>query len=290
MGGFDFGTAAIYAIALLAIVRAALDRSLAAGDRALGFGAAACAMLLACPLISGEYAHRLSLMAFVPAALSAVLAFAPLARTPRGRWPGIAVAAATAALAVVPVVRGLSDAHASTRRGPDQLVKTPVIPDGSDAELISMRAVIADPDKTLVVARHGLQWWAGHFLHTPVRNSVPDDAFTKYDRVLQLVEIGGRGGAPGGFGGPPDGFGAGPPPRFDGDGPPAEAPRRQSLDTPMGRPRAGNVPREAERDEPVNARERRPMRRDARSVSSQQGTVVFESANFRLLELRRPTD
>ena len=50
-----------------------------------------------------------------------------------------------------------------------------------------MRAEIASPQTTLIVAAHGVQWWAGHTLHTPVRmGKIPDDAFTKYSRVLIL--------------------------------------------------------------------------------------------------------
>ena len=152
------------------------------------------------------------------------------------------------------------------------LVKGPVIPDGSDEELIAMRALIGDPDKTLVVARHGLQWWAGHFLHTPVRNTLPDDAFTKYDRVLQLVEVGGRGGArglggpdgPGGFDGPDGQPDFGPPDRPQGP------PRQRTMATPMGRPRPGNVPRE--------------------TVDVPRGGVLFEGTHFRLIELRQPAE
>jgi hypothetical protein len=263
-GGQGSGTVLIYAIAILAIARACFDRSLAAGDRALGLGLAACAMLLACPLLAGEYAMRLSLMAFAPAALAAVFVLAPLARRPRAWTLGVAGALAASALALSVVAGQFVDARGrGGRGGPDGLFKGPVIPEGSDAELIAMRPLIADPAKTLVVARHGLQWWAGHLLHTPVRNTVPDDAFTKYDRVLQLVEVGGRGGpqgfgGPRGFGGPqgPDGGGGfdGPPRRggFGGpdgppgfgadDGPPLQSSQR-GVDSPMGRPRPANVPR-----------------------------------------------
>ena len=196
-----------------------------------------------------------------------------------------------------------------------------MIPDGSDEELIAMRALIGDPDKTLVVARHGLQWWAGHFLHTPVRNTLPDDAFTKYDRVLQLVEVGGRGGSrglggpegPGGFDGPDGQPDFGPPDRPQGP------PRQRTMATPMGRPRPGNVPRETV-DVPRDGvdvprggvdvpRNRVDVPRETVDVSRggvdvprnrvdvpretvdvPRGGVLFEGTHFRLLELRQPAE
>ena len=329
----------VYAIALFALARAAFDRSLVAGDRALGIGLAVCAMLLACPLLSAEYANRLSLMAFVPASLAAVFVLAPLARSPRAQWLGLAGAVATLAFAVLPVARELGEARGEQpgRGGGGSmggnmggnmggLVKGPVIPDGSDEELIAMRALIGDPDKTLVVARHGLQWWAGHFLHTPVRNTLPDDAYTRYDRVLQLVEVGGRGG-PRGFGGPdgpggmggmggpggPDGFdGPGGPPDFGAPDRPQGPQRQRTMGTPMGRPRPGNVPREpvdvprdgvdvprnrvdVPRDGVDVPRNRVDVPRDGvdvprNRVDVPRGSVLFEGTHFRLIELRKPAE
>ena len=282
MGGEGADTVLVYAIAILALVRSAFDRTLAAGDRALGIGLAACAMLLACPLLAAEYANRLSLMAFVPGSLAAVFVLAPLARSAPARWLGLAGAVATATLAILPVARELGNPRAEPSRsgraggprgGMGGLVKSPVIPEGSDTELISMREVVGSSGTTLVVARHGLQWWAGHFLHTPVRNTVPDDAFTKYDRVLELVEIGGRG-RPGGFGGG-GGFGG------DGFGPPDRpqaAPRREPMETPMGRPRPGNVPRGGN-DLPRGGND-----------LPRGGTVLFEGTHFRLIEIERSTE
>jgi len=299
------GTIVVYAIAILALARSVFDRSLAAGDRALGIGLAACAMLLACPLISGEYASRFALMSFAPASLACVLVLAPLARTPRRSVVGVAGSCVAAALAIAPVVHGLgAQADARDARRPDSLVKAPVIPTGSDAELRSMRPLIAEPGRTLVVARHGLQWWAGHYLHTPVRNTIPEDAFTKYDRVIRLVEVRGmgpegRGGGRGGFD-PFDGPRAGDrppgPPEFDGPGQPRDMARPRVMDTPMGRPRPGNVPRE----EPPRAAEPSPdarlrdippspARGDRRNRPDTDvgGTVLFEGEHFRLIEVTR---
>jgi hypothetical protein len=52
-------------------------------------------------------------------------------------------------------------------------------------ELNAIRAHIADADATLVLAPHGLEWWAGFLLGTPVRSGVPSDT-SRYGRVLLL--------------------------------------------------------------------------------------------------------
>lgn len=166
-----------------------------------------------------------------------------------------------------------------------------------------MRSLIAAPARTLIVARHGLQWWAGHYLHTPVRNTIPEDAFAKYERVIRLVEV--RGMGPGGRGPGPGGFdrfdgpraGDRPPgsPEFDGPDQPRGPARPRVMDTPMGRPRPGNVPREERpREEPPrDARPRdfppSPARGDARDRPDTDGggTVLFEGEHFRLIEFTR---
>ena len=65
-------------------------------------------------------------------------------------------------------------------------------------DLLDMRAQITSPQTTLIVAAHGVEWWAGHVLHTPVRmGKIPDDATTKYSRVFILQKIrGDRRGKP----------------------------------------------------------------------------------------------
>lgn len=109
-------------------------------------------------------------------------------------------------------------------------------------DLQSFRAAIPQPATTLVVARHGLEWWAGYFLHTPVRmEQIPEDAASRYTRVLVLRDhrAGGRMAD-----GPPrvrdqspddDDFDGGPPP-WDRGGP-GDPPDVASGVRPNGEPR-----------------------------------------------------
>jgi hypothetical protein len=70
---------------------------------------------------------------------------------------------------------------------------TSVVPDDSTDEFRSLRKHVEDPIRTVVVARHGLEWWAGYFMHTAVRDlngNMSDDPFDRYDRVLLLLDKG----------------------------------------------------------------------------------------------------
>jgi hypothetical protein len=82
-----------------------------------------------------------------------------------------------------------------------------VVDDASAQEFLSLRALITEPATTVVIARHGLQWWAGYFMKVPVREErVSPEALAKYTRVLRLEQKQTRGGPPRGGGGPSDAF------------------------------------------------------------------------------------
>jgi hypothetical protein len=65
-------------------------------------------------------------------------------------------------------------------------VQGPYIVEGAVGDLQNLKQQVSDPQSTLVVAPHGLEWWAGYFLGTPVRMKMPEDAFARYHRVLLL--------------------------------------------------------------------------------------------------------
>lgn len=96
---------------------------------------------------------------------------------------------------------------APRRGGPPQGMMAKVVDDASAQEFLSLRALITEPATTVVIARHGLQWWAGYFMKVPVREErIAADAIAKYTRVLRLEQKQSRGGPPRGGGGPPDAF------------------------------------------------------------------------------------
>jgi len=179
-----------YPVALLAMWRLWRERAvISIGDASVMWGVIATVALLACPFLSGEYAHRLSLMAPVPTAMLCV--FLCVRRTERGmaHWPSaivalVALAPTAAALGWVP------------SPGPDarrSIAGMAILSDADAAEMEVVRTYIAAPTKTLVVAPHGLEWWAGYYLKTAVAEGrPPEDAYLRYDFVYYLEQV--RGG------------------------------------------------------------------------------------------------
>jgi hypothetical protein len=155
-------------------------------DISLVIAAATTLAVLICPKTQ-EYA-RFLLMAYVPAAM--ILAFVMARRAVSGAspWPGRALLVATLVVAVV-----------SPWRTWNSLPQEILITNSSAEELREVGGLIADPAATLVVASHGLEWWAGFLLNTPVRQGppglvsdplrtelLPPGAFTRYSQVLLL--------------------------------------------------------------------------------------------------------
>lgn len=77
-----------------------------------------------------------------------------------------------------------------------------VVADEAIGEFRSLRGVVPTDGSAIVIARHGLQWWAGYFLKVPVREEhATQEQLAKYERVYVLSEKKGgmgRGGPPGG--------------------------------------------------------------------------------------------
>jgi hypothetical protein len=194
----------------LLVARRAADAS--AASRAVASGCALAAMALASPLLAPEYFMRLALMA--PAPLSIALAFvlARRVRDERPARPAVVLLAASAASAVLPL----------------SFLLRPMVSEQGIAEFRAMSATVQETPGTVVVARHGLEFWASYFLHCPVRTAPGKAAdLAAFPRVLMLVEVdGGPGPGPrrGPAGGPerprprgPDGQRG--PVQMDGPGP-----------------------------------------------------------------------
>jgi hypothetical protein len=189
----DGGGAFTYVVAgasLAAII--ILRRRARPGEVALVAGCAGGALLCVAPLWSGDYAMRLSLIAPLPGVLAlagacgCVWAYVrdhekrllSLERANRLRAICAGVALCTGVAAVA------SGVHTAVRGG------HVVVSQAEVAELRELGTLVGarPPLMTLVVARHGLEWWAGYILKVPVRlNEIPQDALEKYRRVYVLV-------------------------------------------------------------------------------------------------------
>jgi hypothetical protein len=166
-------------------------RSTSTADRAIVGACSLLALALASPLIGAEWAERLSLMAYLPG--SVVLGYL-LSSVQRP-----ALAKGLAAIACAACVVGLA---ASIRP-----LGEPSIPPGSVEELRAIGSKVKDPDRTLVIARHGLEWWAAWFLRTKVAQEfdLEPAVWGEYAEVFMLVqkkpESPGLPGGPNGAGG-----------------------------------------------------------------------------------------
>jgi len=177
--GGPFNLANLCIVTVIAIIGIVLLRRrwsmLPQADRTLIAAAVVTTLFLASPLISLRYSGRLLLMAYAPAAV--VLAFLLTNLHTRSvRW-------AVAAIALVPTVI-LS--AALLRHGRPASITEPAY-----HELHQMVGLITEPKKSLVVARHGLEWWAAWVLQTDVAEAYRVDARTigKYPQVFYLQQI-----------------------------------------------------------------------------------------------------
>ncbi len=107
----------------------------------------------------------------------------------------------------------------------------PIITEAAKAELSTLAASVEDPAHTLIVARHGLEWWTAWTLHThiaqPQAVTAEDWKRFKYVWFIEQKQGMGRPSMFGMFnpGRPPGGGPGGPPPFGRGMGPPPGMPR-----------------------------------------------------------------
>lgn len=151
------------------------------------------AFLLSSPVFGQEWATRLSIMAHIPATV--VLAF--LLADLQSRVATFSLTAGVLILLLFSVM---------VSSGPG--FRAPGISEASYEELHQLRGVIARPGETLVLARHGLEWWAAWVLETDVgqRPDLGPEVWDEYGEVLYLEQIAGAAGfgpAGGGPLGPP---------------------------------------------------------------------------------------
>ncbi len=161
----------------------------AAPTKALLAGAIVTSFLLASPFINQEWATRFYLMSYLSVAIC--IGFL-LSLVSKGWLSGIAIFL----VLVVSVASGMSVLS---------VVRVPSIPESSYEELYSLSYKIKDPGRTLVIARHGLEWWAAWVLHTAVSEeyNVSPDAWERYESVYFLQQISGSKTGPAGPSGPP---------------------------------------------------------------------------------------
>lgn len=179
-------------------------RRLPAADRALALAAGASAVVLGGGFFDEQKSERLMLIAVVPAAIAASFLFAQIRRGFPRVALGVIVGCIAALTGALYVARGARTILTVEQRD----------------ELRALAPLIAAPDRTLVVAHHGLEWWTAWTLRTHIAQpmAVSREDWQRYEQVYYLSE---KSGAPHGRGGPPGAIGAssfGPPPGMGPEG------------------------------------------------------------------------
>ena len=130
-------------------------RSLPSADICVVGACAVGVLVLTGPWVQGDKTMRFNLIAIEPAVLC--VAFASLYVTRTG------VRAAFWVLAALGLV---GPSFSLVRQG-----GRPIVSEEAVRELRSLKPLIVNPEKTLIAARHGLEWWTAWTLHTHIAQS-----------------------------------------------------------------------------------------------------------------------
>ena len=149
-------------------------RHLPAADFALALAAGITCGLLGEPFMDEQKAERLMLIAVIPAAITVSFLLAQLS------WPWL-----RHGLGVVIIGLTLISAQDYVRNGGRAILTTE-----AQAELRALSTLIPVPERTLIVARHGLEWWTAWTLHTHIAQpgAISTEDWQRYDQVLFLSE------------------------------------------------------------------------------------------------------
>ncbi|MBL9121622.1 MAG: hypothetical protein JNL80_17070 [Phycisphaerae bacterium] len=161
--------------------RASLCRDTSPADAAFALGMLVVIAVVTSPLLPGEYVLRLGLIAFTPLLLI-VTYFLTTVRIELGRspWPS---------LCRWVVILGVLGASLNSTMGSAVFRMPPMITAGGLEELRQWRSELATDFRTVVVARHGLEWWTGFALGSAVRMSEARASdFDRYEHVYVLKE------------------------------------------------------------------------------------------------------
>ena len=139
-------------------------------DKAVSIGTAVGVAFLFAPIFNVSIAMRFQLMSIVPVSVLLMLYATVSQWDLRSAWRHKTLLWVTGILAVVSPLA----------------MQGPVIGVEAAGELKEFARMIDNPAKTLVVAPHGVEFWAGHLMNTKVRKATVPNHTRHYDRVLIL--------------------------------------------------------------------------------------------------------
>lgn len=135
--------------------------------------------VLSFPLLDEEWATRLYLMAYIPASIVLIFILSVI----KTKWKRniITVFMLISMLAPLPVMW--------------KIRKMMCITEEAYEDLYNLKPVITEPEKSIITARHGLEWWASWVLETDISHGQDriEDIQDDYDHIYYLVQISGHG-------------------------------------------------------------------------------------------------
>ena len=214
------------------------------------------------PFVSQDYSTRFQIMAFIPGAI--VLAF--LLRHSGTLFKTAAVAVVVAAVAI-----SIPQSMAA--------VQSPSISQAEYEELTTLKQYVDASSETLIVARHGLEWWVSWVLHTNIAQpkAVQASDWTTYKTVLYLQEQGMGGFGPIQIGTPPTDQSSqdrvNPPQGFNPNTSNATPPQNFNSNRGTFSPPQGNFPSDGTFND---------------AISLTNGTTIFKGTYLTLIKLEEP--
>ena len=164
-------TVVVYAILAWVLIRLwRKEHFVVRCDKAVSIGTAVGVAFLFAPIFNVSIAMRFQLMSIVPVSVLLMLYATVSQWDLRSAWRHKALLWVTGILAVVSPLA----------------MQGPVIGVEAAGELKEFAKMIDNPAKTLVVAPHGVEFWAGHLMNTKVRKATVPNHTRHYDRVLIL--------------------------------------------------------------------------------------------------------
>lgn len=149
---------------------------LSINQKAFIFASSICLLTCSFPLLDGEYFKRLSLFLFIPQ-LFLIIQLSSVISLKQQKTIGILLFAFTF-LSILAVL-----GHP----------KETVIDENAHTDLKKLQSVVTNNHETLIISRHGLEWWTAWLLKTKVGQDKAIDKSTieKYKTIIVLNQING---------------------------------------------------------------------------------------------------
>lgn len=166
-----------YTLAIIGIIfLTKRKKDLQPNQKASLFASIVCLLLCSFPLLDGEYFTRLSLFLFIPQILL-IHQIAGNMRIKQQKWISTFLLTFTF-LSILAVIGHPKEA---------------IIDKNAFNDLKKMKALMKSKNETIVIARHGLEWWTAWALKTKVAQdkSMENVFFDKYKTVIILNQING---------------------------------------------------------------------------------------------------